>query len=184
MNNDCGLSSGCLRAAAISACVASLSCALPRPARSSTSNSKPPVVPSPLTEGGSKLSAKASGIASSFGRTEATKADAFSSGPRSLHGFRTANSIAEFDCAALVRKLRPLMKPAIWTPGVACKMSRTFCRHGVGALERRPVRQLHDDEEIALVLDRQEGGRDRSVTAHRRRRRREKRRRPAPSRSE
>jgi len=47
--------------------VASLSCAPPRPARSSTWNSNPPVVPSPLTEGGSKLSAKASGIASSFG---------------------------------------------------------------------------------------------------------------------
>ena len=37
-----------------------------------------------------------------------------------------ANSTAEFDCAALVRKFKPLIEPTISTPGVACKMSRTL----------------------------------------------------------
>ena len=100
-------------------------------------------------------------MASSFGRTCATSFEAFCSGPRSSHGFRIANSTAEFDCAALVRKLRPLMKPAISTPGVACEDVAHLLGDGVGALERGAVGQLDDDEEIALVLDRQEGRRDR-----------------------
>ena len=33
---------------------------------------------------------------------------------------------AEFDCAALVRKLSPLIEPTISTPGVLCSTSRTF----------------------------------------------------------
>ena len=61
----------------------------------------------------------------SFGRTEATMREAFSSGPRSSHGLRMANSTAELDCAALVRKLRPLIEPAISTPGVFISISRT-----------------------------------------------------------
>ena len=36
-----------------------------------------------------------------------------------------ANSTAEFDCAALVRKFRPLIEPTISTPGVSCKILRT-----------------------------------------------------------
>ena len=109
--------------------------------------------------------------------------EALCSGPRSSHGLRIANSTAEFDCAALVRKLRPLMKPAISTPGVACRMSRTCLRDRVGALERGAVRQLDDDEEIALILDRQEGRRNRARQRRRRRRPAGRTRRPAPSRS-
>ena len=80
----------------------------------------------PGIEGGSKLSAKASGICISLPRTSATSFDALWSGPRSSQGFRMANSTAEFDCAALVRKFRPLIEPTMSTPGVACRMSRAF----------------------------------------------------------
>ena len=76
-------------------------------------------------EGGSKLSTKAPGMPSSFGRTAATIFEAFCSGGRSSQGFRMANSTAELDCAALVRKLSPLIEPTMSTPGVLCSTSRT-----------------------------------------------------------
>ena len=60
-------------------------------------------------------------------RTCATMAEALlRRRPRSSHGLRMANSTAELDCAALVRKFRPLIEPTMSTPGVACRMSRTF----------------------------------------------------------
>ena len=73
------------------------------------------------------------------------------------------------------------MEPAIWTPGVACRMSRTFCATASVRSSDDAVRQLHDDEEIALILDRQEGRGERprqhigAADAQRRTRR------PAPS---
>ena len=94
---------------------------------------------------------------SSFGRTAATIFEAFCSGGRSSQGFRMANSTAEFDCAALVRKLRPLIEPTMSTPGVRLQDVAHLLGDRVGALQRGAVRPLDDDEEIALVLDRQEG---------------------------
>ena len=126
VNRAWGLSSGCLRASAISACVTSFNAAAPRPDRSSTWNSNPPVVPRPGIEGGSKLSANASGMPSSLPRTSATMRDAPCAGGRSSHGFRIANSTAELDWAALVRKLSPLTEITLSTPACACSTSRTF----------------------------------------------------------
>ena len=71
-----------------------------------------------------------------------------------------ANSTAEFDCAALVRKLRPLIEPTMSTPGVACRISRTFLAAASVRSSEAPSGQLDHDEEIALVLDRQEGRRN------------------------
>jgi hypothetical protein len=51
----------------------------------------------PGIAGGSKLSAIASGMARSLGRTAATILDAVSFAPRSAHGLSSANSTAEFD---------------------------------------------------------------------------------------
>ena len=119
-------SSGCLRASAITAWVASFRAAEPRPVRSSTSNSNPPVAPRPGIDGGSKESAKAPGMPSSFGRTAATIFDACCDAGRSSQGLRMANSTAEFDWAALVRKLSPEIEPTISTPGSAWSTSRTW----------------------------------------------------------
>ena len=68
-----------------------------------------------------------------------------------------ANSTAELDCAALVRKLRPLIEPTMSTPGRALQDVAHLLGNRVGALQRGAVGQLDDDEEVALVLDRQEG---------------------------
>ena len=51
------------------------------------------------------------------------------------------------------------MKPAISTPGRRLQNVAHLLGDRVGALQRGAVGQLHDDEEIALVLDRQEGRR-------------------------
>ena len=45
---------------------------------------------------------------------------------RSSQGFRIANSTAEFDCAALVRKFSPEIEPTISTPGSLRRTSRTW----------------------------------------------------------
>ena len=68
-----------------------------------------------------------------------------------------ANSTAEFDCAALVRKFKPLIEPTMSTPGVLFRTSRTCLATASVRCKRGAIRQLDDDEEIALVLDRQEG---------------------------
>ena len=57
--------------------------------------------------------------------TTAQELDAVCSGGRSSQGLRIANSTAEFDCAALVRKFSPLIEPTMSTPGVRCRISRT-----------------------------------------------------------
>ena len=62
--------------------------------------------------------------ANSFGRTAATILEACCDAGRWSHGFRIANSTAEFDCAALVRKLSPLIEPTISTPASFLRVSR------------------------------------------------------------
>lgn len=82
--------------------------------------------------------------------------DAFCEDGRSSHGFKMANSTAEFDCAALVKKLRPLIEPTMSTPGVLLENLPHLFGYRIGPLKRGTVGQLDNDEEIALVFDWQE----------------------------
>ncbi len=87
----------------------------------------------------------------------ATISEARCAGGRSSQGFRMANSTAEFDCAALVRKLRPADRADDLDAGLVLQHVADLLGHRVGALQRGAVRPLDHDEEVALVLDRQEG---------------------------
>ena len=158
VNSCCGLISGCLRASAITACVASLSATLPRPVE--ILDLKFEAAGGAEARDRRRIEAQREGVRNAeqlrpHRRRRASRRSARAA--RSSHGFRIANSTAEFDCAALVRKFRPLIEPTMSTPGVALQDVADLLGDRVGAFQRGAVGQLDDDEEIALVLDRQEG---------------------------